>query len=482
MAALFALPNELRISSLYARFPCREQQIRSLATLLSVRAAPCRNIILHGLEATGKTSITKALLESLSTEPEAANGTANEDSIHESLRFAIIKSAECITGRHLLEQTVGVVAKAVEWKGAIGRCENLSQLVVELSRLLSSWTTSGEGQHRFVLVFDGIDHQRDAPPTLLQALARLGEIIPSLTTLFLVTSPRPQFLHFPGVPHILFPSYTKSELLLILALQLPSPLLPTGEKDTRETYTRFLSAVYDSLSKHSGRDLLSFRHVASQLWPRFIRPILSGELSPTPFSRLLLANRSLFQDDSVLVSSIISTPPPTSLSQAGTTKTKQHTLANLLPHTSRLLLIASYLASYNPPRLDTVLFMKTSLQKRRKKGGGTALTRTTKASASKSRKISRKLLGPQAFVLERMLAIFHAIKEESRGARGRGSVNGSADMQTAIATLCSLRLLLRVGNADVLDGGARYRVAVGWEVIRNIGRSVGVEVEKWIGD
>jgi origin recognition complex subunit 5 len=55
-------------------------------------------------------------------------------------------------------------------------------------------------------------------------------------------------------------------------------------------------------------------------------------------------------------------------------------------------------------------------------------------------------------------------------------------MQTAIATLCSLRLLLRVGNADVLDGGARYRVAVGWEVIRNIGRSVGVEVEEWIGD
>jgi origin recognition complex subunit 5 len=70
--------------------------------------------------------------------------------------------------------------------------------------------------------------------------------------------------------------------------------------------------------------------------------------------------------------------------------------------------------------------MRTSLQKRRKKGGGTALSRTTKASASKSRKISRKLLGPQAFVLERMLAIFHAIREESKGARGRGNVNGES--------------------------------------------------------
>ena len=59
---------------------------------------------------------------------------------------------------------------------------------------------------------------------------------------------------------------------------------------------------------------------------------------------------------------------------------------------------------------------------------------------------------------------------------------GSADLQTAIATLCSLRLLVRVGSADALDGGARYRVAVGWEVVRNIGRSVGVEVEEWIGE
>jgi origin recognition complex subunit 5 len=129
--------------------------------------------------------------------------------------------------------------------------------------------------------------------------------IPSLTILFLLTSPRPQLLHFPGVPHILFPSYTKPELLLILALVLPTPL-PSGEKDTRETHTRFLSAVYDSLSKHSGRDLASFQHVAAQLWPRFIRPVLSGELSPTPFSRLLLAKTTLSSSQT-----LSQHPPPT---------------------------------------------------------------------------------------------------------------------------------------------------------------------------
>lgn len=36
--------------------------------------------------------------------------------------------------------------------------------------------TQPEGRH-FVLVFDAIDHQKEAPPTLLPALARLSEMV-----------------------------------------------------------------------------------------------------------------------------------------------------------------------------------------------------------------------------------------------------------------------------------------------------------------
>ena len=51
-----------------------------------------------------------------------------------------------------------------------GRCDSISAFVVQLQRLL-------EGKGNFILVFDGIDHQREAAPTLLPALARLGEIV-----------------------------------------------------------------------------------------------------------------------------------------------------------------------------------------------------------------------------------------------------------------------------------------------------------------
>jgi origin recognition complex subunit 5 len=141
---------------------------------MQVRCAPSRNIVLHGLEATGKSAIIKALLEELSTKPDQSTDTLDD------LRYAIVKCAECISGRHLLEQTIGAVARAVDFKGNIGRCENLPQLVVEVGRLLESRATSAEedaGRHRLTLVFDGIDHQRDGPPTLLPALVRLGEIV-----------------------------------------------------------------------------------------------------------------------------------------------------------------------------------------------------------------------------------------------------------------------------------------------------------------
>ncbi len=144
--------------------------------------------------------------------------------------------------------------------------------------------------------------------------------------------------------------------------------------------------------------------------------------------------------------------------------------------------MSAYLASFNAPKTDTLHFLKASLSKRRKKGGGTDLS---KPGVAKHRKISRKLLGPQAFVLERMLAIFHAIKEDANAhGSGRGKLSGSADVQMAVATLVSLRLLVRLGsaNVDVLDAGTRYRVAVGWEVVRGVARSVGVEVEDYLAD
>jgi origin recognition complex subunit 5 len=245
--------------------------------------------------------------------------------------------------------------------------------------------------------------------------------------------------------------------------------------------------VWDSLAKHSGRDILSMRSVCLRLWPSFIAPVLEGTHYASQFSRLLLANRSLFQSDSVLVPSIIADPPTASTTLPTSLQGRKYQgIGTQLPYYSRLLLVSAYLSSFNPPRTDQLFFMKAAAAKRRKRGGGTVVSKT-RPGISKHRKISRKLLGPQAFVLERMLAIFHAIKDDAdckgRSGRGKQLTAGSADIEMGIATLVTLRLLAKVGSAssgDVLEAGTKYRVAIGWEVVRGVARSVGVEAEDYL--
>jgi len=129
--------------------------------------------VVYGTEATGKTAITTAALAKLEESCNTDNGHDDEP----LLRHAIINSTECITARHLYESVVDKVSRALQWPTTPPRCETVSQLVVELSKMLKYTTPPRPNNFRFVLVFDGIDRQREAPHTLLPALARLSEIV-----------------------------------------------------------------------------------------------------------------------------------------------------------------------------------------------------------------------------------------------------------------------------------------------------------------
>ncbi|KAI1636802.1 origin recognition complex subunit 5 C-terminus-domain-containing protein [Biscogniauxia mediterranea] len=578
-STIFELPDEL-IASLFESFPCRDALIKALATLLYPRAAPCRNLVVHGTEATGKTAITTALLQAFRDHCNASPAP----SIYFS--YAIVKSAECVTARHLYERTVGLVADALKWHAATGRCENLAALTVELTKMLKyaenegnshsgefgSWKSPG----RFVLVFDGIDRQREAPATLLPALARLAEIIPNLTTVFIITAPSPSLLRLSSPPHLYFPPYTKAQYVAILsrAAELP-PSLPntTTPQETADLWARFVAAVHDALARPASRTLPRLRRACAALWPRFTAPVAAGTHRAREFSKLLVAARAYFQDESVLepgILSAVSRAPKSGVTTTTTTTTTGNTataqgnnttgttsttttttptkpkptpnpsapssssstdLSALLPPTARLLLISAYLASHNAPRHDTTIFStwhqssSSSRRGRRGRGSATAAVRT-RHPRSKHRKIARKLLGPGVFVLERMVAVYAALMREHSGRRALlsdhrhrhrhrsdddddnnsgSTATVDADVGMALATLASLRLLVRVGGAGAssfagshasggggggggggglggadMDRGGKWRVNVGWEVVRGVGRSMGIEVEEWL--
>lgn len=283
----------------------------------------------------------------------------------------------------------------------------------------------------------------------------------------------------------------------ILGLAPPPPVQGTTPQETSDLWVRFCAAVHDALIRAASRTLPSFRDCCHALWPRFTAPIVAGTLAPKEFSKLLVAARVHFQDESLLNPSIVAVrpsaaaaaaaakPPSTNgsvSSRAKTTPSNVAELTSLLPTIARLLLLAAYLASHNPSKHDLTLFSTFHHGRKRRRGGGTS-ARGSGPGRSKHRKIARKLLGSHAFVLERMMAIFEAARGEwlDDGRRAAGATTGvDGDVGMALATLASLRLLVRVGAGDVMDRGGKWRINVGWEAVRGIGRSIGVEVEEWL--
>lgn len=84
------------------------------------------------------------------------------------------------------------------------------------------------------------------------------------------------------------------------------------------------------------------------------------------------------------------------------TFTESWALAYELPYYTKYLLVAAYLASYNPEKSDQRVFFKAlGKQKKRKPSAATARD-----------KLRDQTLGPKYFALDRLFAIFYAVIDE----------------------------------------------------------------------
>lgn len=158
------------IATLISAISCREAQIRQLATIFGQPnfCSPSTTVI-HGVKSTGKSLTISSVLE-------ACNA-----------RHVVVQSADWIDSRELLEAAISAVVSLsnngteenVSKEIVDGRCESISAFVVQLQLLL-------EGKENTILVFDGIDRQREPWLTLLPAVARLGEVVSTILLLSLI--------------------------------------------------------------------------------------------------------------------------------------------------------------------------------------------------------------------------------------------------------------------------------------------------------
>ncbi|TFK98110.1 origin recognition complex subunit 5 C-terminus-domain-containing protein [Pterulicium gracile] len=165
-----------------------------------------------------------------------------------------------------------------------------------------------------------------------------------------------------------------------------------------------------------------------------------------------------------------------------------------LPLLSKFILIAAFLASTNPPKVDLRMFGRTKegVMGRKKKGGGTRKVARPKEGAKIP--IPQRHLGPTTFSLDRLIGILGALMSEywpaedgiweeysTRTERRRGVEERRVGVYQAITTLTTSHLLQRIAPPDRIDdASSTYKVGRGvtYEAVLELarGKDVGVSL------
>ena len=135
-----------------------------------------------------------------------------------------------------------------------------------------------------------------------------------------------------------------------------------------------------------------------------------------------------------------------------------------MPFHTKFLVIAAFLASYNPKKYDSRLFTR----------GGEGRAKVGKTGGVNNGSNNRsQLLGPSNFTIDRMLSIFYHILQDD--------IAPTFDIHSQIASCISLRLLIRVSASGRLDA-MKCKANVSYPFVKQISRSIQFDISKYLFD
>ncbi|KAI8822257.1 origin recognition complex subunit 5-like protein [Fimicolochytrium jonesii] len=447
-------------TSIYSRFPGREEQIEALSLLFDKDIPTPPALLITGPRGSGKTTLLKSLLHA-----------------NPAVRYAWLNCVERFTPRLLFESALAQLAGfqpeplgndcAGPW-GTWARCDNVADFRARLGEVQRGWGDAGEGI-KTVLVFDDCERLKTINPLLLPALLRLEDCVASNITILLISHLTwDDFRSTAGSfePYTLaFPAYGKYDTLRILERDCP----PDEEL---AFFTNFVELLYD-MFRYPCRDLGELRYLVKVFFPKYLEPVRNGTFTREETSKLYGRFVPYFKEalEPIYLRQVSSLDQmKTSISDYTHSVILTATSRAVdLPHYTKFLAIASFLASYNPPRLDMRFFSKGGEEGRKKRGGGSVKGRVNKEGG----KLRQQLLGPKAFPLERLLAIFYSIIPDD--------MDATVDVYMQLTTLVNLRLLIRISPPDKLDG-VKCKCNMSYETVAAVARSVGFAVGMYLFD
>lgn len=323
----------------------------------------------------------------------------------------------------------------------------------------------------------------------------------NLTVILVARSLRGLAFHALAIPYVRYPDFSRDEAISIVVRKgPPSSSSRSLSNSAAKWYGHFVTAIYDTLIGPTTRSLPLLVETCERLWPSFILPHLNGERPPGrskawDFSKLLVRNRAMIQieTEQALNAHLIgnngqvrqaeigndfaedngngrlssrrnATNPFGVVRGLGDSTTLKLPEPLLLRFFSALVLVAAYLASHTPPKLDILLFSRLSSSSRKvkksyhrrklfqspTKQGGAAPTSNSTAMANSVAVLHKNVV--RSFSLDRLVSIVRAI--HPRGVPRRRHL--ADKVESELAELVRLRLV----DSAVGDWGADERLAV----------------------
>jgi len=245
---------------------------------------------------------------------------------------------------------------------------------------------------------------------------------------------------------IFFPQYTKDEILDLLKKECDINQDPA-------LYSMYLSMIL-GVFLFACRDLCELRYIASQNFDSFMEPIITNQIErnqPVKLWRHLEPKLRQSLNQVYLRGS----------------DSSNLCLKTELPFFSKFLIIAAYLASYNPAKYDRRLFVKAKEGRKNKGRGLKSLKKQKLHNAA-------RLMGPKVFPIDRLMAIFYSIVEER--------VTPSLNIFVQITTLISLKLLTHTGSSAMFQGVPKYRCNASYDLVKSLSRTVNFELGRYLYD
>jgi origin recognition complex subunit 5 len=427
-----------------------------------------RLLLLMGPEASGKTLTLKSLLKELEDAGQAVAGFVQCDLFlqeREVLEELVLELREKLEGYDDASQG---------WHATPSNM--VESFETELGRLAKL-----AAPRRIVLAFDHAEALRKYSDVLGALSNRDSASVSNYSVVLISTHSwediRPRCFADAPTERFLFHPYDPDVIQDITARHVqrrfPEFALPTIRP--------FVSVMFSTLTPLA-RDLRELQRLAVLFWPCYSLPIKAGELQPSQQSELYVRFRTTFISAAMVHRARIRDLPASEL-EATLSRLKEKGMTDKetlreqaqdeeelrqarlreceLPFAAKLLLVASFLASWNPPRLDAKYFGKQKTRKMRKNAG------------PRHASIELSDVKPRTVPVRRLLTIAHCIMPRHL----RGSKDILSSPNSMLGTLVSIGLLTRTSS---YTNNAKFRTAIDLATADNYGRALNIDLQDYL--